>query len=55
MYFKMGKLEDAPFYHWAGTSGLLLIRVHHHEVQIQVTDVLEEAIQSLRTILFENG
>lgn len=55
-YVKMGKLEDAPF-----TIKQALVLTPYpgaspSEVQTQVTDVLEESIQSLGgTLLFEDG
>ncbi len=54
-YIKMGKLEDAPF-----TIKQALVLTPYpgaspSEVQSQVTDILEESIQSLeRTLLSEN-
>lgn len=55
-YVKMGKLEDAPF-----TIKQALVLTPYpgaspSEVQTQVTDVLEESIQSLgEALLFEDG
>ncbi|MGM9709776.1 MAG: efflux RND transporter permease subunit [Prevotella sp.] len=51
-YLKMGKLEDAPF-----TIKQALVLTPYpgaspHEVQTQVTDVLEEAIQSLGELYY---
>ena len=53
-YWKMGKLEDAPF-----TIKQALVLTPYpgaspSEVQSQVTDILEESIQSLGELL-ENG
>ncbi len=51
-YFKMGKLEDAPF-----TIKQALVLTSYPgaspaEVQSQVTDILEEAIQSLGELYY---
>lgn len=51
-YFKMGKLEDAPF-----TIKQALVLTSYpgaspSEVQSQVTDILEEAIQSLGELYY---
>ena len=50
-YAKMGKLEDAPYYDQAVGTYPLSRRLPS-EVQSQVTDVLEEAIQSLGELYY---
>ena len=51
-YFKMGKLEDAPFTIKQALVTTAYPGASPHEVQIQVTDVLEEAIQSLGELYY---
>ena len=49
---KMGKLEDAPFTIKQALVTTAYPGASPHEVQIQVTDVLEEAIQSLGELYY---
>ena len=51
-YFKMGKLEDAPFTIKQALVTTAYPGASPHEVQVQVTDVLEEAIQSLGELYY---
>lgn len=51
-YFKMGKLEDAPFTIKQALVTTAYPGASPHEVQTQVTDVLEEAIQSIGEVYY---